>query len=452
MQRIRQQLLKFVAHRLPANQPITIYGFMPNLTLLQPRTADRALLAKRISAITGWLLRGRTVAASSVFGSGRLANAGGGFIPDTAAMTRPAYDYDPMGNEAMVRARAIQTLLALRSLARTFQDVPGHKTVVWVTDDLSALGFSMGRGYAPNSLMLRNDRFKKVIERLNDASVSLYPLQLQGLTPPPVGDVTLTYAQFKAGQTIAANSARMASLGMSQTLGSETGGAALIDNNFGGEVLKAMRDWSSYYVVSFAPPQTGRGYEPKAHKIKVKVDVRGARALFRREYIQRPEKYLANDKTISRDLKWALHTPVALSSLPLAVQFAPACSVQMRSSGLVRGTAILPFALTIAPQSVLHTTAKGVQMDIAVQLLLENANPKQPDEINKMVRMARTLTPAQASAVEKNGMKYYAHFEAQPGQEYFAAVALRDNRTGQIGTVRRYVHLEQMPAPCPQKR
>ncbi len=501
-QYLQRSLLKMVRSDLPSGQQMAIYGLMPRLTLLQPFTGNQKLLSARINQMVHWLFMPSAYAlgtgAEVVQTNGTQVGQG---LASSQLPTEAVSEYDALqnGRDAMLRQQGIETLQGLESLARIFRNIPGHKTVIWVTDDLSALGLTMraisdpsqvvhignaagngdmpegvipasaagratganpansglrnsplaGPHFLPDTMGLKSTRITSVVDRLNDADVSLYPLSLQGVIAPPDPSYTGQVGPSVLQARLPNNSVRLASINTMQTLGDATGGAALMDNNFGGEVNKAMRQWRSYYLISVVPPGNGQPYQPSNHKLKVKVKGKGLKLLFRQEYIARPASYLSQPKQIANDLSWALRTPVEVSAVPLAIAMGHACSQQVRNAkGAVSLSAIVPFTAMIAPSSIIHPDGNGALMDFSIQLMMLNASPTQPDQASRMVRVQHHLNKSQLRTAEQRDVEYHGHFEAMPGNEYFAALAVRDNLTGKMGSIRQRIELSKMPAAC----
>ncbi len=490
---VQRALLRLVNSRLPRDQAIAIYGFMPSLTLLQPFTTDHALISSRIKELTEWLLHPNVFSVANDMRSPVRSSVVLGGTPNTHFLssdddewlTHGYSEYDVYLNErdSTSRMQGIETLIALKSLARLFRDVPGHKTVIWLTGNLRPLGLSLRLLQPPppaylmalpvakmiaaeNSPLANNpaqgphalpspdspktSRMEQVIAMLNDADVSLYPMDLRGVQAPAPEKMAVSTVR-----EMVKSSAKMASLNVMQMMGDRTGGAALVDNDFGPETMRAIRDWSSYYILSFPPPGGNHAKKPKRHSIRVKVAAKDVRVLARHEYIYRPETYLRDDKTVAKDLNWSVQTPVEINAIPLAVTTGQAEAPHEATLGKAKAMlSDVPFQLLIPPDALLHEGPNGAIVDFSIQVVLLNANPLLPSEAYRPTRFKFPLNSRQLAVFRSQDVAYKGKFQGVPGQEYFARIAVRDNLTGKMGTISQRVRIsgsQPMRNPLPQK-
>jgi VWFA-related protein len=442
---LREELLKFFSAKLRPDQEIAVYGLTHSLAMLQPFTRDSSTL---IAVATNLLQqKGQPPDPKS---STPLYKPGNTDVPpkdpDAAGEwfsmrnARREYNIDQI-------QRAANTLAAFRELAEAFGGMPGKKTVIWLTGDVSPLN---------PTLLYRNLPFDKAVETpetswwqtaktyeaLNSAGISVFPVDVRGVVNTGMladekfhthedfrqslggtqwGDMSPYSSPTGFRQGEAANAA----LAM-DTVASETGATVLAGSNDIGELLgKAHKLWANYYVLAFVPEKPANDSIPSYHKIKVDVDRRGVHVLSRRGYVTRPEKMIAAETEIERDLTEAAASPVDLTSVSLQLSLE-----NMKEVDRVRR---FPFSLTVSGSILGTVSDKGAPYDISIAVLVRGQDGKIASAVGKRVR--DFIPQANVSDATARGLKYDAEFQARSGTTYFGRVIVRDNLSGRVGTI-----------------
>lgn len=444
---LRAGMLKYLATKLEPDQEIAVYGLTQRLVLLQPFTRDSSSLI----AVARGLLKQKGQPRDPIEGkplmkpgmnpiliSGQGTDIGMEFFE--ALNARKEFNLDQLH-------RAQETLEAFRELAGSFGGIPGKKTVIWLTGDASPLNPSM------LYRILVSDRsaetvptpwleMAKTYEALNAAGMSIFPLDIRGISNPGLLNAgeELTHDQFE--QTVRASQpddlstyanatdlrqGEAANAGLAMTaVAAETGGTVLAGSNDIDQLLgRARKLWASYYVLAFVPDKPAENSAPAYHKIKVDVDRKGVKILARRGYVSRPEALISADSEIERDLREAAVSPIDLTSVALEVSL----------QELKGGDKIKHFRLSVKVSSAVLGTASeaGAPFDLTIAILVREQDGTFVSPFGK--RLRGTVSRAEIPNITVNGMKYDTEFQTPTGGRFFGRVVVRDNLTGRIGTI-----------------
>lgn len=444
---LREGMLKYLA-KLKPDQEIAAYGLTERLVLLQPFTRDSSALitvAKELLNQKGQSrepVEGKPLVKPGsdpiTYTKGHGADAGREFLD--ALNARKEFNLDQLH-------RAQVTLDAFRELAGSFGGIPGKKTVIWLTGDASPLNPSLlyrilVGDRSAETVPTPWSEMAKTYEALNAAGISIFPLDIRGITNPGLLSAgnELTHDQFD--QTIRASQpddltsyanatdqrqgeAANAGLAMSAVAG-ETGGTVLAGSNNIEDLLgRAQKLWSSYYVLAFAPERPAENSPPAYHKIKVSVDRGGVQILARRGYVSRPESLISAETEIQRDLVEAATSPVDLSSVALQLNLR-----ESPPGGAIRHH---PFSVKVSSALLGTMMENGAPFDMSIAVLVRDQDGKFGTPFGK--RLRGTVPQAALSKVAANGMQYDGEFETPASGRYFGRVVVRDNLTGRIGTI-----------------
>jgi VWFA-related protein len=180
LKRARDAAEKYLKTGVASEDFVAIYRVDSSLHLMQPFTQDRDQAARAVRKITEYVTAGRLTAQQRVetqeeidgmlnaclsqqggFGT-RLTGAG---CDESALKTLQNYLWDL----STMQARAV--LVALRSIAQTYSDIPGRKNVVV---------FSEGFIHSPAA----QAQLSSTIDAASRANVAFYVIDASGLTAP----------------------------------------------------------------------------------------------------------------------------------------------------------------------------------------------------------------------------------------------------------------------------
>jgi len=163
--RARQAAAQFIDANAGPNRLIAVIDFGGTVHVSQNFTADVERLKQVVATVKGSAVAPNNPAPVQI---ASLATPGG------MATGLPA-NFPSFGNsEADFGARSV--LLALRSLAKNLQSVPGRKTLVMLTS-----------GFGLNSEL--QSELTAAIDACNKSNVAVYPIDVRGLTGPSLGQL-----------------------------------------------------------------------------------------------------------------------------------------------------------------------------------------------------------------------------------------------------------------------
>ena len=447
---LRQQINRILQKPIPGNEDIAVLEENPGIIELQSFTQNRKLLQNAIMELGQYHTR-QTLA--SIFRA--LDGLYGGFsgsdvVPlqeaPSASMLKGLYsgqsssigsNLDQYFSQVVTINQYYGTIDTMNMVTRMLSNIPGHKEILWFTNNTDYT--------APGNpdLILSGKRLRKLIYALNNANISLFPIDPDGLStfagsenpgndnPPLPGEVLntgLNTAMLMAHNLVSAGAA---------TFANRTGGRAYSDFNSISKILiNAQRYWNTGYVLYFHPPQSSY-HQLKYYNIQVRVMRSGYNITYRKGFYLRGN----NDRPrqLNRQaLKKIATAPMDWHGLPLTIQLKPMGPV-IKSHGetALKGKEIRheAFKLRLPMKLLLHRLPNHrYGYDFTAQLFTINTQNGAvafsiPNHFHNI------LTVNQATALS-NQMNYYrSYFIVDNGIYYIGRVILRDNYSHQIGSV-----------------
>lgn len=208
------------------------------------------------------------------------------------------------GNKTMADVgdvdRVRTTAAALSAIAGHVADLPGRKTLVWMT----------------GSLPVSPEGAAAVFNRAN---LSVYPVDARALVGPPYELMaSAPIRSYRSGPPVIPKHFGPKDLQTMQDLADLTGGRAFYNTNgLSGAVHAALDDSAVTYTLGFYPdPESLDG---KFHELKVQVARGGLAVRYRRAYLALKEQPASEEQTKS-NLVTALESPLESSIIPLSAR------------------------------------------------------------------------------------------------------------------------------------
>jgi VWFA-related protein len=432
------EMLKYLRTQLDEGQKIAILSLNESLGLLQDFTSDPRLLIAALdkykpgtsNELSGATTQTLTPAEASVMTAEMLRQI------DLNNQSRAAESID-------VRVRI--TLEALRSIARAFGGFPGRKNLIWVSA-VFPFNLQPGAGDYPDAQRTYAEDVRRTAELLAAARVAVYTVDARSLlvgsnvydqTLSPTSDPLvrtvqpLNNQQTPAEQLTDSHDATVTSHQTMQDLAAETGGLALYNrNDIARAVAVSAADGEHYYTLGYYPE--GARWDGKFHNIEVKLNREGLKVRHRSGYFAVDvAKSPASENPQQRahqayeELRSALADPLPATQVTFRVHIpaivaAPKPQVQIQF--LVDSSAI---SFDAIENGVHHCN-----LDFMVAAVSPDGKIVASDGHTVDAR----LTSDQFAQMNRDGLPFTMQLSLAPA-EYSLRMAVRDNRTGQIGTL-----------------
>ena len=431
--RAKQALLNFLMTAVPPNEPVALLGLgQDGLRQLHPFTTDTSLLIAAIKKVQTQVSNADDIAtsmpdATSPADRHESQRLGGGAreLQDFLDAAESNSGYNAFRQRQSIRL----SLLCFQQLANAFAAIPGRKTVVWATggfpfllDDPAAFN-RMGMEFAQDY-----DRTWRV---LSSANISVYPVDLMGLVAPDfnrysaanqAGQIYPMYPGYAMGRRPAYYDYDRQRQDTMRAVANATGGIACVDNNDLARCLdRAARDSESYYLLGY---YLQGDQKPGWHKLKVKVagehgEVRARQGFYSGDTPRRLEQRRHDDMYV------AVASPIDYTGVHFAI-------TQPRLARTPDGKTTISVDVIVPGASFRIATQQQNQLDLDVLALALRSGGKVAGTSSH--KISGTPSDASANRLEKEGLRITETMSVEPGK-YVLRVAVRDNQTGQIGTV-----------------
>jgi VWFA-related protein len=432
------EMLKYLRTQLSEGQKIAILSLGESLGLLQDFTSDPRLLIAALDKykpatskeLSGGTIQTLTPTEAAVMPGPMLR------IIDEINQSRAADSID---------TRARITLDALRSIARAFGGLPGRKNLIWVSA-VFPFNLQPGAGDYPDAQRTYAEDVRHTAELLAAARVAVYTVDARSLlvgsgvydqtlspTPDPLVRTVqpLNNQQTPAEQVTDSHDATVTSHQTMQDLAAETGGLALYNrNDIARAVAVSAADGEHYYTLGYYPE--GGHWDGKFHNIEIKLNREGLKVRHRSGYFAVDvAKSPASENPQQRahqayeELRSALADPLPATQLTFRVHIpaivaAPKPQVQIQF--LVDTSAI---SFDAIENGVHHCNLDFMVAAVSPDGKIVASDGHTVDAL---------LSSDQFAQMNRDGLPFTMQLPLAPS-EYSLRMAVRDNRTGQIGTL-----------------
>jgi VWFA-related protein len=312
------------------------------------------------------------------------------------------------------------TLLALQQIAEGASGIPGRKSLIWIT---GSFPFSIDPVSASVNSGTSFEAYQHTMQLLEDQLISVYPVDARGLVTAQLDATTNNSARQMLGNTNLNRDMSNQLLDTQDTMrafADMTGGRAYVNtNDTRGAIRDAVQDGSAYYMLSYAVDKSDR--RQGWRKINVKVGdyhIRARHGYFLTKTTVDPLN------TAKYDMDNALRSSLDYTGLPVKLTLnSPAPAGDKRK---------VTFAMMMPPKATKVDSDDKNHMHVDIAYAVWNSAGK--DAAHKGTSYNLNLNPAQLQQIETNGLSYGDTLELPPGN-YKLRLVVRDNLTGQIGSV-----------------
>jgi len=440
----RQQLLTFLANRVSSQEPIALIAIASNgIRILHDFTSDPAVLVTALKQVSGEI-----PAVHDVGGAGFAETEGlSGFANGTGEYV------------ALIESQAILvTLECFQHVAEAFAGVPGRKSLIWAT---AAFPFSLdpargrvlsahavdvnlnqrpGSAPGPNGSLPRlpssteihggadlsalEPVYRRTLQMLSDASISVYPVDARGLIVFFPGAKSALSGAAE-GRALAEYKQAMFESTRSTMIdfADMTGGRAFYNrNDLDVAFQKSADDSASYYMLTY---YLDKDTKPGWHKLQVTTKRGGVEVQARDGFFVTPDA----DKAASErmDLKMALASPLDYTGVPLSVRWGNVVAGATKDA-----KKNVHFEITLPPNSNIVDTANNNLVDLEVLALALTPTGSPADQFAQ--RVTTNVKPENMALLQKAGLNYGNDLQVPPGN-YSVRFVVRNNLDGRLGSV-----------------
>lgn len=316
------------------------------------------------------------------------------------------------------------TLRSMQQIAQYCAGIPGRKAMLWAS---AGFPFSVNEadlsiniaGVKGASLGDFSEKYRKTWRALEQAQVSVYPVDVRGLLDPTMPDISIRSPRDDAyGHDVWK---QVETIGTFQAFARATGGRAFFNgNDLAGAFLKASEDNAAYYVLSYYldRPAKKSGW----HKLTVKVRRGGVQVRARSGFFL--DQNTAKDAEYT-ELQLALNSPVNSTAIAVTGKWQQAVSA---ADGKQRVVFLLTMPANFAQ----------IDADDNNHVILEFAAIARTEDGSRAGETSKTmdghLEPETAAQIRNHGMDYRGALTLPPGN-YTVHFAVEDRLSGRIGSV-----------------
>jgi VWFA-related protein len=449
---VRQMLLGFVDNQMQPTDLVAIVRTVGGRGQLQQFTADKDILRRAISMLTpsphpfsafnnpsSGSDDARRLVAQFIGANSETAGAG---AFDSAG---DPIDISSASDDANKTLRAYMSLGTASFIVDGLRQLPGRKSMILISGGLPIFGSQQGTtagnvSYFLNQLVDKATRAGVAINTMDIRGLQSYSavasfddtpgrsaLGLQGVNP--AFGRTADESQLGNKNPFDQTSAH---IGL-QMLSESTGGIAVLNkNDFNEGLNKILSTSEGYYLLAYTP--TDNKFKGDFRKVEIKVKGNDLKVYNRRGYMAREDKPVAAPATKQEQLLAAIRSPLARRDINLDTMLLYKAG-QSNQGAIDINLLVDPKKLTFEPEG------DKQQTDFEVAGFVFDEFGKLRGGFSETIKAG--FLPDQLKRVNKGGFAYAATTNLPPGS-YQVRIAVRDNKSGNIGTISRYVEVPDL--------
>ncbi|HEY1804804.1 MAG TPA: VWA domain-containing protein [Terracidiphilus sp.] len=309
-EQLRRAMVKYLGTIRPGAE-LAIFTLSSQLRMAAGFTTDLMRLTKVLQSEKPDMRGASSVGSNPSSDLSQMATglASTGDDPGTRALVLLIEGFEADTRTYDTQARTLITLNALSRLAQYLAAIPGKKNLIWfsgsfppVLDPRLTNGAAVGQDASIQHVSDYGDAQQRTNALLAAARVAVYPVDARGILPAPTAGIN--YSPVQAVVDGSANNAGGGSVGPSgahdiasfgqetaldrakmDTIAEQTGGRVYsTGNDVAAAVDRVLANDSSYYTLSYVPPEEKNGKNGEFHQIGVKVDGGKYQLAYRRAY------------------------------------------------------------------------------------------------------------------------------------------------------------------------
>ena len=410
IQSARQDALKVLRGR-ETNGSIALYSLdSTGLKIVNEFGSSQAELVKSIGSLSGLAhpCHAMQLTETNLRGPGAAKKSPTQATPETLCDDP---DIPKQQAEFLMKARIQDTLKALEAIADHLSGVPGRKSLIWISAGVPTVVINAPLGPAELSPQTAWEKFTEdfdaLFRKLNNAGVSVYPVDARGLPVSQLYDDP----RFPGSAIIQFTTPIM------DEFATRTGGTAFHGrNNLDEGIKEALADSGVTYLLGYYVPQDepNRGF----HKIVIKVNREGVKLRHR-------EGYSVETATTPEDrnaqLSRAALAAVDATGIPIEI------TAERRKNALTLSIGVKPGSLGLAH---VGNRWRG-SIDVATEFVAEKPGTSYPLQFETT---ELDLSEERYAAGEREGLLFPKTLEIPAGADRVKVLA-RSGEAGRVGSV-----------------
>jgi VWFA-related protein len=436
----RQQLIKFLATSLDTGQTFGLMILGRNgVQKVTDFTEDPSSLInalKKVSsempAMQGLSIDAQALAATRSVNEINTYGIHGMSTDPEVRMQRFALGTDAVDARFRQEHAIEDTMRAFLAIAWSLSGIPGRKSLVWAT---GSFPFYMDSPSAKPENPRLAVLYERATQALNDAQVSVYPVDVRGLVlnadtanaaiNPQMATNVAINSQMAIREAREGASARSNLLFLNienlKTFADMTGGRAFYNSNDLTTGFKqAAEDSSSYYLLGYY--MNSGSTKPGWRKLRVKLEDVHAEVRAREGFFV--GSTLDAESAHKADVNFALSSPFESTGIPMLVRWNPAAAPATEQGKKAA------FAIVVPANSVVNELDQNrFDIDFVWEADRDGATAQRDGRTTRGSLNAETLVK-----IKKEGVFYTNALQLLPGK-YTVHFVVRNNLNGRIGSV-----------------
>jgi VWFA-related protein len=428
----RRDLLKYLTQSVDQREPTALYTLTRSgIHVVHDFTTDPRVLVAALHKVKGDLFQ-MVDSPQDVEGITGTASPDGSAGVDPGQVQTEAQQFQTLIEDSELNFQSFEqrlaityTLEGMQQVAQALAGFPGRKSLIWagggfpfnVSDTTMQLA-PAGRDSLTDVLPL----YEHTWQLLNDAQISLYPVDVKGLqTITPSASITNPGKNYVRNMS----SRQMDTQSTLETFASMTGGRAYYNSN---DLVKGFRDAvndsAEYYMLGYYldRTKTKAGWRKLAVKVDQKhIDIRARSGFFVTNATIDPENSRSND------ISSALQSPLDYTSLALTMRW------DKIEAGKVPGKKHANYEMHLAPDLTIGNGADNNHLLLEFIAVAKTADGKQVDHPQGQ-KIDTHVAPDKLASIQQKGIGYNGALDLAPG-DYTVRFVVRDDLSGRVGSV-----------------